>query len=161
MLNFKDLRDPLIRRQKMPRVAVGSFCLAVVLCALTGVGFTQQAPPRKPPALIRDTGVAEGKTEPEAVLKKEYNPGLADQNLKIGNFYFKKGNYDAAIQRFQDAIDYQPNLVAAYDALGRAHEKNGDKAKALAVYKDFLAKYPDSSKASEFKSRSARLEKEK
>lgn len=161
MGNLENLRNLRIRGQKTPRVAVFSICLALILSALTGVGFPQQASTKKPPALIRDTGVAEGKTEAEAVLKKEYNPGLADKNLKIGNFYLKKGNYDAAIQRFQDAIDYQPNLVAAYDALGRAHEKNGDKAKALAVYKDFLAKYPDSSKASDFKSRSARLEKEK
>lgn len=136
-------------------------CLLLVLPALAGAGFIQQAPPKKPPGLIRDTGVAEGKTEAEAVIKKEYNPLLAGQNLKIGNFYFKKGNYDAAIPRFQDAIEYQPSLVAAYDALGRAYEKKGDKAKAVAVYNDFLTKYPDASKASDFKSRAARLEKGK
>ncbi len=136
-------------------------CLLLILLSLVGAGFIRQAPPKKPPSLIRDTGVAEGKTEAEAVVKKEYNPMLAEQNLKIGNFYFKKGNYDAAIPRFQDAIEYQPSLIAAYDALGRAYEKKGDKARAIAVYKDFVTKYPDSSKVSDFKSRASRLEKAK
>jgi tetratricopeptide (TPR) repeat protein len=137
------------------------FCLALILSAYTSAGFPRQTTAKKPPALIRDTGVAEGKTEAETVLKKEYNPRLAQKSLEVGKDYFKRGNSEAAISRFLEAIEYQPNLAAAYDALGRAYEKTGDKAKALAVYKDFLAKYPDSPKASDFKSRSARLEKEK
>ncbi len=136
-------------------------CLLLGLAAFASAGFIQQTPTKKPPGLIRDTGVAEGKSEAEAVIKKEYNPLLAQKNLEIGKDYFKKGNYNAAISRFQDAIEYQPSLVAAYDALGRAYEKKGDKVKAAAVYRDFLTKYPDSSKASDFKSRASRLEKVK
>ncbi len=138
--------------------------LAVLLAnglAFAGGSVTQQTPPKKPPALIRDTAIADGKTEAEAVIKKEYNPMLAGKNLDIGKSYFKKGNYDAAISRFQDAIEYQPSLIAAYEALGRAYEKKGDKAKAIAVYKDYVSKYPDSSKAADFKSRASRLEKGK
>jgi tetratricopeptide (TPR) repeat protein len=136
-------------------------CPVLSMLAFAAAGIAQQTPPKKPPALVRDTGVAEGKTDAETAVKKEYSPLLADKSLKVGDFYFKKGNYDAAIPRYQDAIEYQPNLVQAYDSLGRAYEKKGDKAKALAVYQDFLKKYPNSSKASDFKSRSARLEKNK
>ena len=135
--------------------------LILFLPALAGAGSVQQRPAKKPPGLIRDTGVAEGKTEAEVVIKKEYNPLLAQKNLEIGRDYFKKGNFNAAISRFQDAIEYQPSLVAAYDALGRAYEKKGDKAKAAAVYRDFVTKYPDSSKAPDFKSRASHLEKVK
>ena len=135
--------------------------LLLVLPALAGAGSDQKTPPKKPPGLIRDTGVAEGKTEAEAVIKKEYNPLLAQKNLEIGKDYLKKGNFNAAISRFQDAIEYQPSLVAAYDALGRAYEKKGDKVRAATVYRDFVTKYPDSSKAPDFKSRASRLEKAK
>ena len=128
-------------------------------------GFAFAAPARestqKPPVLIRDTGVAEGKEGAETVKKKELSPLLAAENLKVGDFYLKKKNYPAAIQRYLDAIEYQPNLVAAYDALGRAYEKSGAYAKALGVYQDFLKKYPESPKAPDFKSRSAQLEKKK
>jgi tetratricopeptide (TPR) repeat protein len=135
--------------------------LALILPFCFATGFTQQAPPKKPPGLVRDTGVAEGKADVETVIKKEYSPLLAEKSLKVGDFYYKRGNYDAAIPRYQDAIEFQPNLFAAYDALGRTYEKKGDKDRALAVYKDYIAKYPDSSKATEFKSRSAKLEKSK
>jgi tetratricopeptide (TPR) repeat protein len=161
MLNFEDSRSSRIGRHRMPCLTGWFFCLALIPSALPGVGFPRQVPTKKPPALIRDTGVAEGKTDAETVLKKEYNPRLAQKSLEVGKDYLKKGNYEAAISRFLEAIEYQPDLVAAYDVLGRAYEKNGDKARALGVYKDFLTRYPDSSKASEFKSRSARLEKEK
>ena len=134
---------------------------SLALLAFAGLGYAQTTPPKKPPTIIRDTGVAEGKVDAETVVNKEYNPILAEKNLKIGDFYFKKGNYDAAIPRYQDAIEYQPSLVAAYDALGRAYEKKGDKVKAIAIYADFLKKFPNSPKAPEFKSRSNRLEKKK
>ena len=135
--------------------------LLLVFFAIATMGFSQVTSPQKPPALIRDTGVAEGKTDVETAKKKEHNPMLAMENLKIGNYYLKKGNYVAAIGRFQDAIEYQPNLIDAYDALGRAYEKKGDKEKAIAVYKDVLKRYPESPKAAEFKSRTAKLEKKK
>ncbi|MBZ5494780.1 MAG: tetratricopeptide repeat protein [Acidobacteriia bacterium] len=145
----------------MPRLNRFTNCLMLALLAPMGSGWAQQAPPKKPPAIIRDTGVAEGKTDAETAVKKEYNPLLAAENLEKGKFYFKRGNYDAAIQRYLDALEYQPNLVAAYDALGRAYEKKGDKSRALAIYKDFLKKYPESPSAADFKSRCARLEKKK
>jgi len=152
---------------------LGNFISPFVLglFALTIAGLTQTRP-QKPPALIRDTGVAEGKTNPEVAKEKEYNPLKAEQNLKIGDFYFKQGNYIAAIGRYQDAIEYQPNLVAAHDALGRAYEKKADKDKtpeerkadrdkALAVYKNFLKSYPTSPIAAEFRARCDRLQARK
>jgi hypothetical protein len=45
------------------------------------------------PALIRDTDVAEGKEDAKEIKVKEQNPALAEQNLKIGNFYYKQKNY--------------------------------------------------------------------
>jgi tetratricopeptide (TPR) repeat protein len=145
--------------------------LVLGVCALTIAGFAQ-TPPQKPPALIRDTGVAEGKTNPEAAKEKGYNPLEAKHDLEIGNHYFKEGNYIGAIGRYQDALEYQPNLVAAYDALGRAYEKKADKDKtpeekkadkdkALAVYRNFLKSYPSSPKAAEFQARCDRLQAKK
>ncbi len=140
-------------------------CVTVSLSLLVSLGHAQssgQKPPtQKPPELIRDTGVAEGKTDVETAKKKEYSPLKSEQNLKIGDYYFKQKNYIAAIGRYQDALEYQPNSIAAYESLGRAYEKNGDKNKAVVLYKDFLKNFPQSPKASDFKSRLARLEKKK
>jgi len=144
----------------MLRVDRFVICLVLALSALGGVAFCQTAS-QKPPALIRDTAVAEGKADAETVIKKEYSPMRAAASLKVGDFYFKKKNYVAAIERYREALEYQPSLIDAHDALGRAYEKNGARDKALAVYRDFLQKFPESPKAAEFKSRCARLEKKK
>jgi outer membrane protein assembly factor BamD (BamD/ComL family) len=111
------------------------------------------------PELIRDTDAAEAKESADEPKPKEPNPALSEQNLTIGNFYFKNGNYAAAIQRYREAIEYQPDSFKAYESLTRAYEKNGEPARAIDAYKDFIKKYPDSPKSSEFRARLAKLEK--
>jgi tetratricopeptide (TPR) repeat protein len=124
--------------------------------------LTSPAPaaPQKRPALIRDTDKAEGKDEEEAAKEKPFNPMEADRVLKVGDYYFKRKNYDAAIQRYMEALEYQPNRFDAYEALGRAYEKQGAREKALRVYLDFLQKYPEAPRAKEFKEKAAKLQKD-
>lgn len=111
------------------------------------------------PALIRDTDAAEGKDAAEASKEKPFNPLEAERNFRVGEFYSKRKNYSAAIRRYLDAIEYQPNLVKAYSALARAYEKSGDIDKAKSVYRDFIQKHPGSRSVQEFQSKLARLEK--
>jgi outer membrane protein assembly factor BamD (BamD/ComL family) len=120
-------------------------------------GFAQSRSSSKP-EIIRDTDVAEGKdsTKPKP---KELNPMLAEQNINIGNFYLKKKNYDAAIQRFLLALEYQPTSGPAYEALGRAYEKNGQISKAINTFTEFTKKYPNSPKCPDFRAKIARLAK--
>jgi outer membrane protein assembly factor BamD (BamD/ComL family) len=111
------------------------------------------------PALIRDTDAAEGKDADSAEAPKEPNPLLSEQNFNIGNFYYKKKNYSAAIRRYLDAIEYQPGSARACDALARAYEKNDQAEKAIAALKEFIEKNPNSPKLTDFKTRLAKLEK--
>jgi tetratricopeptide (TPR) repeat protein len=134
-------------------------CLLITATFATWQAAAQSAPPARKPALIRDTDTAEGKEEADTNQPKEYDPLLSEKNLKIGDFYYKKKNYVAAIERYKDAIGYQPNHVEAYEALGRAYEKNGDPTKAAEVYRDFIQKNPDSPKIAEFRLKIAKLEK--
>ena len=119
--------------------------------------FAQSRDSRKP-GLIRDTAVAEGKETNEEAEPKERNPLLAEKNVKIGDFYYKRKNYKAAIQRYLEALEYQPNLIEAYEALAQTYEKNDQTEKAIDTYKDFLKKYPDSPKSSDFRSKLSKLE---
>jgi tetratricopeptide (TPR) repeat protein len=136
--------------------------LVKILSWLLLVLLTSPAPaaPQKRPALIRDTDKAEGKEEEEAAKEKPFNPMEADRVLKVGDYYFKRKNYDAAIQRYMEALEYQPNRFDAYEALGRAYEKQGAREKALRVYLDFLQKYPEAPRAKEFKEKAAKLQKD-
>jgi len=131
--------------------------LTLLLIPAAGVAEPPGRPQR--PALIRDTDAAEGKDEPAVEKEKPYDPLMAEKTLKIGDFYMKRKNFAAAAERYIEALQYQPDLVDAFDALGKAYEKMGDWAKATAVYKDFISKNPDSPKTPEFRTKLARLEK--
>lgn len=133
------------------------WCFAAFVPAL--LPAAPQGRPQKP-ALIRDTDVAEGKEAPPDVEKaKVYNPMMAEKIVKIGDFYYKRKNYEAAIERYLEALQYQPGRVDAYESLGRTYEKTGEIAKAVNIYKDFISKNPDSPKIPDFRSKLARLEK--
>jgi outer membrane protein assembly factor BamD (BamD/ComL family) len=135
-----------------------SLCLVFFLISVAFTGIAQSQRSRKP-EIIRDTDTAEGKENSNAAAKKEPNPMLAEKNINIGNFYFKRKNYAAAIERYLEAIEYQPNSIPAYEALARAYEKNGEFTKAIETYKNFIDKYPNSPKSPEFRTKLAEIEK--
>jgi outer membrane protein assembly factor BamD (BamD/ComL family) len=109
------------------------------------------------PELIRDTSVADG-AEPATEIKGP-DPLLCEKNIKIGDFYFKRKNYDAAISRYLEAIEYQTTSVRAYESLARAFEKKDEPAKAIAAYQQFIDNNPDSPKIPDFRQKITKLEK--
>jgi tetratricopeptide (TPR) repeat protein len=133
-------------------------CFVLLNFSITAVAVGQSGSSRIP-ALIRDTGEEQEQESAKAQEPKERNPVLAEQNINIGNFYFKKQNYLAAINRYLLALEYQPDSIPAYAALGRAYEKNGDVSKAVDLYTKFIEKNPDSPKSSEFRAKAAKLQK--
>ena len=54
----------------------------------------------------------------------------------------KKGNYDAAIDRFEDATRLQPKLARPWKLLGEAYEKKHEYGKAVECYKKYLEIFP-------------------
>ena len=130
------------------------------LLLLSSLSTAADAQSSQEPRLIRDTDIAEGEEKTETPVVKEPNPKLAERDVAIGNFYMKKKNYAAAIQRFLEAIEYNKDSAQAHDGLVRAYEKNGEIRNAINACKVFLEKNPDSPKASEFRKKLAKLEKQ-
>ena len=130
------------------------------LFLLLNLSATADARSPQEPKLIRDTDIAEEKEKTETPAVKEPNPKLAEQNVNIGNFYLKSKNYAAAIQRFLEAIEYKKDSHQAYEGLILAYEKSGEIRNAINACKGFLEKNPDSPKASEFRSKLVKLEKQ-
>ncbi|MDQ1409556.1 MAG: hypothetical protein QOJ41_1291 [Acidobacteriaceae bacterium] len=71
-----------------------------------------------------------------------WDPLRAEKDLEVGQFYLKKGDLDAAIDRFQDAAAAKPGFAIPYRYLGEAQEKKGDKREALKSYRRYLDLYP-------------------
>lgn len=152
-----DLQSKTFRFYTVAQIR-GLLLLYAALFLLSIQAAGAQSAPRKP-ELIRDTGVSEGNEKGDAPASREPNPLLCEQNISIGNFYYKKKNYEAAISRYLEAIEYQTDSARAYDALTRAYEKSDQPAKAAAAYRQFLEKNPDSPKSRDFRVRLAKLEK--
>jgi len=150
------LRASILPGARATGIAVLAGILA--LFSVFGGGAWAQTQPKRP-VLIRDTGKAEEKEEPEESKVKPFNPLEAERNIRVGDFYFKRKNYAAAIERYLEALTYQPNLIKAFEALGKAYEKDGKPEKALGVYRDFIEKYPRSPKAKDFQAKIRELEK--
>ena len=74
--------------------------------------ISPSTPPPPPPA------------EPIEPAKPAFDPYHAEKSMEIGTFYFKKGNYDAAIDRFEEATRYQPTLAKPWRLLGEATLKS-------------------------------------
>jgi Tfp pilus assembly protein PilF len=60
----------------------------------------------------------------------------------VGAFYMHKGDTDAAIPRFQDAIRKQPRLGKPRILLAEAYEKKGDNVNAAKSYQEYLRVFP-------------------
>lgn len=132
--------------------------MVVLLLFFVTLPSTAGAQESRKPRLIRDTATAEGREDAEEKEPKEFNPLLSKRSVEIGNFYFKRKNYNAAIQRYIEALEYEPGSIKAYEALARAYEKNDEIDKAMDTYEEFIEKYPDSPKISDFRSKLSDLQ---
>ncbi|MCS6951689.1 MAG: tetratricopeptide repeat protein [Bryobacterales bacterium] len=96
---------------------------------------------------------AEPPEEDESLAPKEYafNPLQAEQELKVGNFYFKKGNYRAAAARFEEATRWNPGYAEAYLRLGEARERMKDAAGARKAFEKYLELEPHGKRAAEIR----------
>lgn len=96
----------------------------------------------------------------QAPSEQTFDPYHAEKSIEIGQYYMKKRNYDAAIERFQDATRYKPNFALPYRLMGEAYEKKGDKAEAVKSYRKYLEILPPAEDAGKIRKRIAKLSRE-
>ena len=96
--------------------------------------------------------------EDESVAPKTYsfNPLEAEKDLKVGLYYFKKGNYKASASRFREATLWNPTFAEAFLRLGESEEKLKDKKAADEAYAKYLELAPDAKDAESVKKKLAR-----
>ena len=78
----------------------------------------------------------------------------------MGLFYLHKGDVDAAIDRFLDAIQVRPNFAKPRLLLGKAYEKTKDYESAVKYYKEYLKILPNAPDAKEVQKKIEKLSKE-
>jgi tetratricopeptide (TPR) repeat protein len=89
-----------------------------------------------------------------------WDPLRAEKDIEVGEHYMHKGDYDAAIDRFQDAIEAKPGYAIPFRYLGEAQEKKGLKKQAIKSYQRYLDLYPHAEDAAKIKKKLENLYKE-
>ena len=93
-------------------------------------------PKTKAPAKSKDTAAQSAADQPS------WDPLRAEKDLEVGQYYMKKGDWDAAIDRFEDAAAAKPGFAIPYRYLGEAQEKMKRKRLAIKAYTRYLDLYP-------------------
>jgi len=120
--------------------------LWLLAAAIAGGIFAQEQKAQEPKP--------EEPPEEDADLKpKEYsfNPLQAEKEVKIGDFYLKKGSWRAAAKRYQEATKWSPGYAEAWLRLGDAQEKLKDSKAARESYAKYIELAPDTKQAASLK----------
>src|SRR5215470_12034769 len=78
-----------------------------------------------------------------------WNPHKAEKDVEVGDFYFKRKNYRAALDRYREALYYKYDDAVAMFRLGVCQEKLGEGEEARKAYEAYLRILPHGPFASE------------
>ncbi|PYT88681.1 MAG: hypothetical protein DMG36_23540 [Acidobacteria bacterium] len=158
--------------QKYMRIAAHPLLLAGFLMAMPLAGYAQDPqqessskppdatapapakPANKPNKPNNDSATKNAPDQPA------WDPLRAEKDIEVGEHYMHKGDYDAAIDRFQDAIEAKPGYAIPFRYLGEAQEKKGLKKQAIKSYRRYLDLYPHAEDAAKIKKKLEKLYKE-
>ena len=114
------------------------------------------APPEKKPApkTNKDNATESAEDQPK------WDPQRAEKDIEVGQYYMRKGDVDAAIDRFTDATVAKPGYAVPFKYLGEAQEKKGLKKPAAKSYQRYLDLYPKAEDAEKIRKRIEKLYKE-
>jgi tetratricopeptide (TPR) repeat protein len=112
------------------------------------------APPKPSAKQKKDTATQNAPDQPT------WDPLRAEKDLEVGQYYMKKGDVDAAIDRFQDAAVAKPGYAIPFRFLAEAQEKKGLKKQAIKSYQRYLDLYPHAEDGEKIKKKLERLYKE-
>jgi tetratricopeptide (TPR) repeat protein len=97
----------------------------------------EEPPPKKPGAKKKPDSATQNASD-----QPTWDPLRAEKDLEVGQYYMRKGDIDAAIDRFQDATTAKPGYAIPFRYLGEAQEKKGLRKQAIASYSRYLDLYP-------------------
>ena len=149
--------------RRVARVGVGLAIVAVTVGPTTVCLRAQDPPPSSPPPSQpppakpkpnADSAVQSAEDQPK------WDPLRAEKDIEIGKYYLKKGDVDAAIDRFQDATEAKPGYALPFRYLGEAYEKQRKKKPAVKAYQRYLDLYPHAEDGDKIRKKIEKLRQE-
>ncbi len=124
--------------------AVGTILLfsRLPLCAQDPAPESSSKPADAPSPKKPDKKQKSDTATENAPDQPSWDPLRAEKDLEVGQYYMRKGDVDAAIDRFQDATTAKPGYAIPFRYLGEAQEKKGLRREAIKSYLRYLDLYP-------------------
>ncbi len=168
MNNFQMQRAVSLKLKKWRSFSLLAACALFVLVAPATLAQDSQgessssAPRVEPPSAPETPKTKSGKKAKDAPTKSApdqptWDPLRAEKDLEVGQYYLKKGDVDAAIDRFEDAAASKPGFAIPYRFLGEAHEKKNQKREAIKAYSRYLNLYPHAEDAAKVRKKIDKL----
>jgi len=82
-------------------------------------------------------------TQQAAKAAKAANAKAVQEDVDVGTFYMHKGDYGAAISRFDSAVRRDPKNGKARLLLAESYDKQRNWSAALKAYHDYLREFPN------------------
>jgi len=119
--------------------------------------------PASPPNDMKPKSTAKQKKDAamqNAPDQPAWDPLRAEKDLEVGQYYMKRGDVDAAIDRFQDAILAKPGYAIPFRFLAEAQERKGLKKQAVKSYQRYLDLYPHAEDGDKVRKKIEKLHRE-
>jgi len=152
-----------VSRTRFGRSMVLSSVFVLLAAPLAG---GQQAP-QDPSSQPKDNASGKPASKPNqdsatqnAPDQPMWDPLRAEKDIEVGQHYMHKGDLDADIDRFHDAILAKPGYAMPFRYLAEAQEKKGLKKRAIKSYQRYLDLYPHAEDTEKIKKKIEKLYKE-
>jgi tetratricopeptide (TPR) repeat protein len=139
---------------KHPAADDNPFPEAVSREAAKAAGNDQASPAPKPdlPPGVSSSQSSDdfGDAENPTGRRQLPNPGRAKKDAEVGGFYLNQGNYQGALERYQDAMAIDPTNVDVIFGLAQSQQmlkKNADAARNYQLYLDIVPNGPKAKQA--------------
>jgi len=152
-----------IAQLRTRRILLTALLVGAAAFCFTTPGVAAQDPAPAPAPKQPDPPKAKPNTDSavqSADDQPKWDPLRAEKDLDVGKYYMKKGDLDAAIDRFQDAAEAKPGYAIPYRYLGEAYEKKGQKKAAVKAYQRYLDLFPHAEDADKIRKKIEKLHQE-
>jgi tetratricopeptide (TPR) repeat protein len=150
-----------LKHWRFPRILAS---LVFSVLALSTTTLRAQDPPASAPPPPSQPQPKSKKNVDSAVSsapdQPQWDPLRAEKDLEVGKYYMKRGDVDAAIDRFEDATTAKPGFAIPFLYLGEAYEKKGKKKPAVKAYQRYLDLYPHAEDGDKIRKKIEKLNKE-
>ena len=134
------------------------FAIAAALLPGAGAMLAQTDANGLPPALVPKTELPPDEDKTNAPETFSFNPVQSEREKTAGDYYFKKGNYSAAANRYDRATKWNDGNAEAWLRLGESQEKKSNAKAAVEAYKKYLEISPDAKNAKDVRKKLAKLQ---